>query len=227
MRLGICCMMMLVAVGAAGAGEPITDFTFPWADKPAPPTAVEAYTMDEQLHFVFTVEDRDIVYNETWNGENTLDGEDRVEVFFAKDAALKAYWCIEVDSAGRVHDYKASHYRKFDNTWNCPGLKTKAERTPAGYTVTMSVPLATLSDLLGMPVKEGAKLRLGFFRAEFYGTDPATHGDANDNWLSWVRPETEKPDFHVPSAFRLWAVPGAKPLSQRGGLIGESDTTRE
>lgn len=208
MRLGICCMMMLTAVCTAHAGEPISDFTFPWADKPAPRTAVEAYTADERLHFVFTVDDSDIVYNETWSGEETLNGEDRVEVFFAKDAQLGQYWCVEIDSAGRVHDYKASHYRKFDNTWNCPGLKTSAERTATGYKVMVSVPLATLSELLGEPVKEGTELRIGFFRAEFYGTDSATHGSANDNWLSWVRPETEKPDFHVPSAFRLWAVPG-------------------
>lgn len=74
----------------------------------------------------------------------------------------------------------------------------------------MSVPLATLRELPGVPVKEGAELRVGCFRAEYYGTQPATHGNANDNGLNWVRPVAEKLDFHVPSAFRLWAVPGAK-----------------
>jgi hypothetical protein len=197
------------ACAAANASEIITDFAYPWADKPAPRTEVKIHTADNALHFTFSVEDRDIVVTETWDGENTLDGEDRVEVFFAKDERLAEYWCIEIDSKGRVHDYKASHYRKFDNTWNCPGLKTTAARTKDGYKIQATIPLVTLSELLGQPVQKGTELRLGLFRAEFYGTDSATHGEANDNWISWVRPETEKPDFHVPSAFRLWEVPGA------------------
>jgi hypothetical protein len=200
----------MAASAAAHASEPITDFTYPWTDKPAPRTEVAIRNADDALHFTFTVDDPDIVVTEKWTGENTLDGEDRVEIFFAKDKQLKQYWCIEIDSQGRVHDYQASHYRNFDNTWNYPGLKTTAERTSTGYKVTATIPLATLSQLLGMPVQKGTEVRLGLFRAEFYGTDPATHGNANDNWISWVRPNTEKPDFHVPSAFRLWEVPGER-----------------
>lgn len=208
MKLTMFCALLLSAC-AAHAGEPIIDFTYPWADKPAPRTEVAIRNADDALHFTFTVDDSDIVVTEKWTGESTLDGEDRVEIFFAKDEQLQQYWSIEIDSQGRVHDYQASHYRNFDNTWNCPGLKTTAQRTQTGYTVTATIPLATLGELLGQPVKEDTQLRLGLFRVEFYGTDPATHGDANDNWISWVRPETEKPDFHVPSAFRLWIVPGA------------------
>lgn len=204
------CALLLIAIGAAHAGEPITDFTYPWADKPAPRTEVTTRTTDDAIHFAFTVEDRDIVVTEKWDGENTLDGEDRVEIFFAKDEQLKEYWCIEIDSQGRVHDYQASHYRNFDNTWNCPGLKTKAQPTKTGYNVTATIPLATLTQLLGQPVQPGTQLRLGLFRAEFYGTTPDTCGNANDNWISWVRPKAEKPDFHVPSAFRLWTVPGVE-----------------
>jgi len=40
---------------------------------------------------------------------------DRVELFFAKQAALNDYWCIEIDPSGRVHDYHAKHCRKFDS----------------------------------------------------------------------------------------------------------------
>lgn len=195
-------------MGAVHASELITDFTYPWADKPVPRTEVAIRNADDALQFTFSVDDSEIIFTEKWEGENTLDGEDRVEVFFAKDEQLKEYWCIEIDSQGRVHDYQASHYRNFDNTWNCPGLKTTAERTSTGYKVTAIIPLATLNQLLGKPVQKGAEIRLGLFRAEFFGTDPATHGDANDNWISWVRPDATKPDFHVPSAFRLWKVPG-------------------
>ena len=48
-----------------------------------------------------------------------------MEVFFARDAALSRYFCVELDPLGRVHDYAASLYRKFDSSWNCPGLRAR------------------------------------------------------------------------------------------------------
>jgi hypothetical protein len=161
------------------------------------------------LHFTFDVEDSDIVVSEDWKGESTLDGEDRVEIFFAKDAALAEYWCIEIDSRGRVHDYFAKHYRKFDSDWNCPGIKAEGSVTPTGYTVRASIPLKVLADLLGRPIVAGSEIRIGLFRAEFYGKQPATHGESDDNWISWVKPDSKKPDFHIPSAFRTWRLPGS------------------
>lgn len=147
----------------------IRDFTFPWCDKPATKTEFRAWTVSDRLHFIFNVEDRDIIVADKWNGESTLDGEDRVEVFFAKDPALKDYWCLEIDSKGRVHDYHAQHYRRFDSTWNCPGLQTSATRTTNGYEVHATLPLATLSALLGKPIARGSEVHLGLFRADFYG----------------------------------------------------------
>jgi hypothetical protein len=206
-------LLVLLTAWCAGCttttprGITITDFPFPWSDKPAPKTECRLYTDTERLHFTFIVEDRDVVVSERWAGEGTVKIEDRVEIFFTADETLRRYWCIEIDPLGRVHDYEASFYRKFDDAWNCPGLQSSAHRTPGGYTVTGSIPLATLSALLGRPITRGSEVRLGLYRAEFYGTDARTHGDANDNWLSWVRPTTAKPDFHVPSSFRLLSLP--------------------
>ncbi len=205
----------LIAVGCilSGCGtQPenysvITGFTFPWSDKPAPRTSFNAFTDAERLHFEFTAEDDDLIIAPTWAGESTLDGEDRVEIFIARDAALRDYYCIEIDALGRVHDYAARHYRKFDSNWDCAGLQTAARRTASGYVVSGSLPLATLGALTGKPVTRGSTIRIGLFRAEFYGKGSRTHGDAADNWLSWVRPDTPQPDFHVPSAFRDWRVP--------------------
>lgn len=190
-----------------GSETVISEFSYPWSDKPVPRTEFRAHTDGERLHFAFDVDDADIVVTEPWGGESTLDGEDRVELFFAKDAELRDYWCIEVDPLGRTHDYHAQHYRKFDSTWNCPGLQTTGERTATGYTVRGSLPLTTLSDLLGQPVTQGSSIRLGLFRAEFYGQTTASHGEARDNWISWVRPSATEPDFHTPSAFKEWSLP--------------------
>jgi hypothetical protein len=185
----------------------VRNFTFPWSANPAPRTEFRATIIGERLHFSFDAEDRDLVVAEKWRGESTLDGEDRVEIFFARDAALARYYCVEVDPLGRVHDYAASHYRKFDSAWNCPGLRTTGTRTADGYRVTGSIPLKTLSSLLGPRIGSGSTIRVGLFRAEFYGTGKTARGEADDNWLSWVPPTAKTPDFHIPSAFTDFRLP--------------------
>lgn len=185
----------------------VTDFGFPWSEKPAPRTEFRAWTDGGRLHFRFDIDDDDLIVSESWDGESTVDGEDRVEFFVARDPGLASYWCIEIDPLGRVHDYQAQHYRQFDSSWDCPGLTTEAARTPTGYTVLGSLPLATLSEWMGRPIGGGSALRVGLFRADFFGTTVATRGEANDNWISWVRPTSSKPDFHVPEAFATIVLP--------------------
>ncbi len=198
-------ILLVTLAGKAAGGEAVINaFSFPWADKPAPRTEFRAHTDGDRLHFTFDVEDSDVIVSDAWNGESTVDGEDRVEIFLAKDPALEDYWCIEIDPKGRVHDYRARHYRQFDASWNCPGLLAEGERTARGYVVRGSLPLATLSGLLGHPVTRGTEIRVGLFRADFY---KATRGEANDNWISWIRPTSAHPDFHIPSAFASWRLP--------------------
>ena len=184
--------------------ETQTAFLYPWSKHTAPATEFLAIADAERLYFAFEVGDRDIVVVKNFAGESTVDQEDRVEIFFAHDAALSRYFCLEIDPLGRVHDYAASYHRKFDSGWNCSGLRAAGRIRPGGYTVEAAIPLQTLTDLTGRPVSQGSILRVGFFRAEFR---QGALGDADDNWLSCVRPNTPKPDFHVPSAFTDWRVP--------------------
>lgn len=210
-------ILAIAALALAGCAAPrtphfenagvIRDFTFPWSHAPAPRTEFRASVVGERLHFSFDCDDRDLVIAKKWRGESTLDGEDRVEMFFARDVALARYFCIEIDPLGRVHDYTASHYRKFDSAWNCPGLRTSAHRTTDGYRVDASLPLTALATVLGKPVRSGDTVLAGLFRAEFYGHEKRTHGEADDNWLSWVQPTPMTPDFHVPSAFARLKLP--------------------
>ena len=186
--------------------ESIRSFSFPWSPRPAPATEFRAWADADHVYFGFTVEDDDLVVETPFDGESTLDREDRVEIFFACDEALNRYYCIEIDPLGRVHDYAAKHYRQFDSAWKCPGLRTAGTRGPRGYTVEAAVPFATLNDLLGRITGPGAALRVGLFRAEFRS---GALGDAADNWITWVTPATTEPDFHVPSAFRRWRIPAS------------------
>ena len=188
--------------------EVLRAISFPWSKRAAPATEFRAVGDAERLYFAFDVSDDDVVVQKDFAGESTLDREDRVEIFFARDPALECYFCLEIDPLGRVHDYVASYYRKFDSSWTCAGLQAAGRIRPGGYTVEVSIPLETLAELMRRPVAAGASLRLGIFRAEFRR---GALGDADDNWLSWIKPVTDKPDFHVPSAFANWRVPGLLP----------------
>lgn len=189
----------------------IREFAFPWSRRTAPATEFRAFADRDRLYFAFTVRDDDVVVEREWAGESTLDREDRVEIFFARDPALQRYYCLEIDPLGRVHDYAASHYRQFDSGWACAGLRAAGKVQPDGYTVEGSIPLGTLAELTGQPVEPGASLRVGIFRAEFRRD---ARGEAPDNWLSWVKPAADQPDFHVPSAFADWRVPAINPGAQ-------------
>ncbi len=183
--------------------ELIRDFSFPWSDKTPPATEFRAAVVEDWLAVAFVVEDHDVIAVPAWTTESTLDGEDRVEIFFACDADLKRYYCLEIDPLGRVHDYAASYYRRFDSHWNLAGLQTSARRTSDGYIVEFAVPLNELSRLLGQSVRDGSVLRIGLFRAQF---TEGSRGESVDDWLSHVRPDTTSPDFHVPSAFWNWTA---------------------
>lgn len=178
------------------------DFSYPWTNTPPPSTRCELQWRGDALHFLFDVEDSDVVVSSDWKGESTVDNEDRVELFFARDEALAQYFCIEVDPLGRVHDYSARHHRQFDSKWRCDGSLTRGQRTPNGYRVEGSIPRTTFEVILGKPFKLGTPLRLGVFRAEFRSSERDHPGARVDNWISWVKPDAKQPDFHVPSAFR-------------------------
>lgn len=177
-----------------------TDFVFPWRDRPAPPTAFRAVSDGKTLYFAFEVEDADVVVDDKTPGEEALIGEDRVEFYFAPDLDLKKYYSVEMDFQGRKLDYTARFHRKFDFDWEFPKIRTGGKRTSKGYTIEGTIPLSVLESL-GLPSLESGKLRVGVFRAEF------SHGPEDapiENWVSWVDPQTEEEDFHVPGTFGIF-----------------------
>ncbi len=174
------------------------DFSLPWEDRTAPITEFRALCDDKSLYFSFSVHDEDVVIEEKFDTESIVAREDRVEIFFACDDKLKEYFCLEVDPLGRVLDYAASYYRRFDSSWDLPGVRTAARITGEGYIVEGSVPLKSLEAVGLPPLGTDRLLKVGLFRADFnHGLNSKLH----EHWISWVDPLTEKPDFHVPSAF--------------------------
>ena len=174
-----------------------TGFSFPWQTREAPATEFRALVDDTNFYFAFRVEDADIVIDDGDDEEAVARG-DRVEVFFTADPSLDDYVCFEIDPSGRVLDYRASYYRELDFEWDLPELVVAATLTETGYVVEGSIPHQALREL-GIPtLADDGKVLAGVFRAEYSRRDD---GDPLAEWISWVTPSSEEPDFHIPSAF--------------------------
>jgi len=191
-------------------------FVFPWKQSPAPATEFRALWSDTHFYFHYRVQDADIVVLENPRDAGDVVCEDRVEFFLSRDERMNDYFCVEIDSRGRVFDYRASYYRRFDPNWNFTGLETKASPVFDGYQVEGRIPLENIS-ALGFPaLRQGAKVRFGIYRAEFShdrSGRPVVQRETVHNlgrggdgpppieeWISWVDPKTSEPDFHVPSS---------------------------
>lgn len=124
---------------------------------------------------------------------------DRVEIFISPDTTLSTYYCLEMDATGRVLDYRASYYRKMDYSWKWPNEQfiIKTSKTKSGYIVEIAISIRALNDL---GLLQNKRLLAGLFRAERKSGGAAR---ANIHWISWIKPNAEKPDFHIPSAFGM------------------------
>tara|TARA_R110002096_G_scaffold119826_4_gene259645 strand:+ start:1010 stop:1609 length:600 start_codon:yes stop_codon:yes gene_type:complete len=176
-------------------GVCLSDFQFPWLERKCPETEFCAVWNAEWFKFQFQVEDHDIVMFEGANRDESVLGSDRVELFFATDALLKGpYYGLEMDPRGWVYDYSARHYRDFDPSWIMPNFELSAEVIEAGYSVEGKIGLETLR---GLGCLVDGEMVTGVYRGEFSHSDK---GDQHD-WISWVNPGTESPDFHLPESF--------------------------
>lgn len=191
-------------------------FFFPWKKAPAPATEFRALCDESYLYFTFRIHDDDIVVMEQLRDEEDEVFEDRAEMYFGRDEQMKEYYCLEVDSRGRVFDYRGSYPRRLDPTWKCEGIEAKATALEHGYEIEGRIPVKTFA-ALGFPaLRPGAKIRCGLYRAEFSHDRSGRPAEAEasihtmgrkpegpppiENWLSWVDPKTREPDFHVPSS---------------------------
>lgn len=179
--------------------EPLTDFTFPWEERPAPLTEFRALWDDTHFHFRFDCVDEDLVLPDAHTVKDRVLGSDRVEIFFAADLSLKPYYCLEMSPRGDVLAYEASFYREMNWAWQCAGLQLTTHIEGDRYAVTGSLPLDTLRAL--NVLKPGSnEFFAGLYRAEFHSRPDGT---VHTGWMPWVNPQTERPDFHVPASFGI------------------------
>lgn len=177
----------------------LADFSYPWENNKPGGTTFKALHNGEWLYCLFQVEDEHIVLAENKDPKAAVASSSRAEIFFRIDDKLTPYYCLELDPAGRVLDYEATYYRKFDSAWSWPRgqmtLKTFTSRN--GYSVEFAISMRSLKQL---GLLKDHRLEAGLYRA-----DAVREGNNIDNfkWVSWVTPDSKTPDFHIPSSFGL------------------------
>jgi Carbohydrate family 9 binding domain-like len=175
----------------------LTDFTYPWETETAPATAFAALWDRKWLYLLYRVTDDSVITFVNKNEKREIGASDRVEIFLTRDSTLTPYYCLEMDATGRVLDYIASFYRKMDYSWQWPTqqLIIKTSRVNYGYILEAAISIQSLKDL---GLLKNNRLQAGLFRAE---CKSIVNGKADLRWISWIKPKSEKPDFHIPSAF--------------------------
>ena len=177
----------------------LSDFTYPWRTDHPPLTTFRALWDEQFFYFLYRAEDPDIITKTTDGGERDVVNSDRVEIFFKSDDNMDPYYSLEMDALGRVLDTEGRYYRNVDFKWNWPegGLILKASTDEEGYWVEGAISLASLRQL-GM--LEGNELKAGLYRGEYLQKE---NGETEVRWISWIIPDSEKPDFHIPSSFGI------------------------
>jgi hypothetical protein len=138
--------------------------------------------------------------------------EEVVEIFLDPARRGRGYAEIEISPANvvcDVHLVTPSPDKKYDVSWNLPGLETKvvpwkdAAGRGVGWIALARVPFTGLgalpaTDKVALPPRAGDRWRFNLFRVERPGgpKDPAK-GAIEVAWSP-----TGEPSFHVPAAFR-------------------------
>lgn len=177
----------------------LTDFHYPWENETTPYTEFRALHSEEWVYFLFRIKDNDVNIRQENNDKREVAASSRAEIFFRIDDKLKPYYCLEIDPLGRVLDYEATYHRNFNVSWSWPAnqLIIKSEQLTDGYVVEFAISKKSLKQL-GLLRRD--VLQAGLFRANCSHT---ANGGEEFKWISWMKPESETPDFHIPSSFGL------------------------
>lgn len=181
------------------SAEKNSDFTYPWEDDVAPNTTFMALHDSKNFYFRYEVEATKVNTFVDKNHKLEVVDSERVELFFCRNKKLNPYYCLELDAHGRVLDYVTRYYRNFDYEWSWEenNLKVKASEYKGGYVVEGAI---TLDSLRKYELLKNNEMLTGLYRG-YCTTLPTAGTGAQLRWISWINPEVEEPDFHIPSSF--------------------------
>ena len=178
--------------------EILTDFISPWNDDmQLAKMEFRALWDTEYIFFCYTVYDTNLHIDRQDDSVDSIGESDRVEVFFRTDAALNPYYCLEIDPTPRIMDFKASPKKKFDFDWNWPknDLIVKSKIKDDCFIVEIAI---TIQSLKNFDLIKDNSIEAGIYRAKYTKQE---NNLFEPTWISWVNPNTETPNFHVPDSF--------------------------
>jgi hypothetical protein len=176
------------------------NFTYPWRSETPPPTQFKSLYNDDYFYFLYRANDDYVHLDKSGRGEMDAVDSDRVEIFFKADDKMNPYYALEMDALGRILDTKGVYHRKIDFDWNWPAghLIVKASIDDNGYFVEGAISFESLRSL-GL-YKDDFILKAGLYRGEYIKNHK---GEIDTKWISWIKPDSETPDFHIPSSFGI------------------------
>ncbi len=177
----------------------LTDFRLHWdADEP-PATSFKALHDDLFLYLLYSAKDPFIQHK-----LKTLDTipavhSDRVEIFFKGINDTLPYYSLEMDCLGRLFDSQGRFGKYIDADWHWPtkDLEIKTQVFDDRYTLEARISKSSLNSF-GLITDN--KIHAGIYRADYITNDM---GERSPHWISWVKPDSPKPNFHIPSSFGL------------------------
>lgn len=175
----------------------LTDFCSPWSTGKGKEVIFKALWNRENLFFNFTVLDTEIHLEKKDDSIESIGNSDRVELFFRTDATMNPYYCLEIDTRGRVMDFIAYPDKNFDFNWNWPKneLTVKSSVKANSFIVEGSISIKSLKSL---SLIKNNRIETGIFRAKYIKTQ---NESVKPNWITWINPNTETPNFHIDSSF--------------------------
>ena len=180
----------------------LTDFRSPWSDEKGSEITFKALWDREKLFFNFTVLDTEIHIEKQDNSIESIGSSDRVELFFRPDNSLNPYYCLEIDPSGRIMDFMAYPNKNFDFNWKWPknDLVVKSAVNANSFTVEGSI---SIESLKSFNLIKNNTIETGVFRAKYI---KGQNGCFEPNWITWVNPNTETPNFHIASSFGVFIL---------------------
>ena len=175
----------------------LTNFCSPWDDQPLKKIEFKAVHNSEKIFFQFKVYDQLVHIHSSENKNDSINNSDRVELFFRSDAYLDPYYCLEIDTLGRVMDFKAKPNKEFDFNWNWPfqDIDVKSSRYSNHFIVEIAI---TLSSFIELNLLKNGCIETGIYRAKYH---KQKNHKFDSTWITWVNPKTKKPNFHIKSSF--------------------------
>jgi hypothetical protein len=175
----------------------LTDFCSPWSTGKGKEVIFKALWDRENIFFNFTVLDIEIHIEKKDDSIESIGNSDRVELFFRTDPAMNPYYCLEIDTRGRVMDFIAYPDKNFDFNWNWPksDLIVKSSVKANSFIVEGSISIKSLKSL---SLIKNNRIETGIFRAKYIKTQSKS---VKPNWITWINPNTETPNFHIASSF--------------------------